>query len=447
MARVFISYRRADGQYAVGWIEERLRQISGDDGVTTAFRDSDLRYGDDFPDRLAHEVDECDVLIAVIGTRWRGSDDGEPARILDPADWVGREITSALADPGKLIVPVLLSGVEPLRASDLNPEHRRFADLHALRFDVREDLEELAEQVEQHLLAIDEERNRRIGLDTPLPSPTWRPTSRSIAAAALAAVVGGAIAWLLKALTDSSNLSWVWFSTVQVAYWSGACVIGVAYVRGVLADALEVHWKAAVRAGAIALVLIGMTITSYAPGDDQQVAVTFLEAVAALLLLSPWILAMIGAGWYQTTDSALRSRALVLLKQRRALSVATGVLVVALALSVCTSSALVTDPDPGAAAAFSIIGFGVFLSIVVIGGVEYGHSGLRRESDLLDREMADLGATARSHVEPALARDRAELWPRVALLAAVPTLVAVVASLVVFNTPPPVVILSGRVLS
>ena len=40
MARVFISYRRADGQYAVGWIEERLARLDEVTSVRTAFRDN-----------------------------------------------------------------------------------------------------------------------------------------------------------------------------------------------------------------------------------------------------------------------------------------------------------------------------------------------------------------------------------------------------------------------
>jgi hypothetical protein len=447
MARVFISYRRADGQYAVGWIEERLREISGDDGVTTAFRDSDLRYGDDFPDRLAHEVNQCDVLVAVIGENWRGDNDGGPARILDPADWVGREITSALDDADKLIIPVLLSGVEPLRASDLSPEHRRFADLHALRFDVREDLDELIDQIREHLTALDTARNHLSGLDKPLPNDRWYPAPVVMLTAVAAAAIGAVISWLVKDATNSTNLSWDVFSTIQVAYWSGAFVIGLAYVRGPLAGVYDMHWKTAARAGGIAVVLIGVTVTSYAPGARDQIMVTLLEAVAAVLLLSPWILALIGPGWSSTSETAIRLRAIVLLKQRRAMAAATAVLAIALALTVCTNASLLTA-GPDLAMMFGIVGFGVLLSLVVIGGVEYGHSSMRRDSDLLRLEIAELGTTAQSHVEPALIDGRDDLWPRIAVLTVVPVIVAIIAAAVVWNTPPPpsVISLIGKVI-
>ena len=77
MARVFISYRRADGQYAVGWIEERLREISGDDGVTTAFRDSDL-HKLAFLSRaraLGFTIEDCRTLLTLYEDQSRASAD------------------------------------------------------------------------------------------------------------------------------------------------------------------------------------------------------------------------------------------------------------------------------------------------------------------------------------------------------------------------------------
>ncbi len=451
MARVFISYRRADGQYAVGWLEERLRTIYQDSEVVTAFRDSDLRYGENFHDRLANEVNACDVLIAVIGEKWRGDDGGEPARILDPADWVGREITSGLRDPDKLIIPVLLSGVEPVLASDLSTEHRDFAKLHALRFNVRDDLEELVEQVGDHLRALDTTRNHLLRLDEPLPGLSWRPKPSVVRMAVMAAVVGAIVSWLVKDVTSSTgsyNAAWRWFSAVQVGYWAGAFVIGLAAIRGPLKDVFDVRWKAAAQSAGIAVVLIGVTVTSYAPGNSGQIGVTLLEAVVAVLLLSPWILALIGAGWSRTSETAIRARAIVLLKQRRAMRAATAVLAVALAMSVCTNATLL-DADPGMATVFAIVGFGVFLSLIVVAGIEYGFSRMRHDSELIRLEMADIGEigdVARTNVEPALVSGRDALWPDIALLTIVPTVVAIITALVVWKMPTTAVSLIGEVV-
>jgi hypothetical protein len=436
MARVFISYRRADGQYAVGWIEERLRLISGDAEVTTAFRDSDLRYGDNFPDRLALEVHECDVLIAVIGQSWRGDDGGAPARILDPSDWVGREITSALDDPYKLIVPVLLSGVEPLQAGELHPHHKRFADLHALRFNVREDLEELAEQVAEHLTCLEKKRIHALGLDKELPKTPWLLEPTVVLTALLAAVAGAIFSWFVKNeihSTHSTNLAWRRFSAVQAAYWFAAFVIGRAFVKDRLVGLFDVKWQDVARVGGISVVLIVVGVTSYAPGDNGQLVLTLVEVVIAVLLLSPWVLALVGASWTTTDKTAILDRAILLAKQRHALGLATAVLVIPLGLVVCTNATLL-EPNPGISTGFALVGFGVFLSAMVMVGVEYGHSAMREDSERLCddiEKLEEIKTTALKNMQPALIDGRVDLRPRIALLTVIPAVVAIVTALVV----------------
>jgi hypothetical protein len=451
MARVFISYRRADGQYAVGWIEERLSQIYQDSRVTMAFRDSDLQLGEDFPDRLANEVKNCDVLIAVIGERWRGDDGDGPARILNPDDWVGREINVAMKDPKTLVIPILLSGVEPLLPSDLAKGQEEFARLHALRFNVRADLKVLVEQVGDHLADIDEERNKESGLDQPLPSTSWRPSPGVVVTAVLAAVAGATISWLLKGAvnsTHSDNLVWRRFAAAQAAYWCAAFVIGRAYITSERADVFHVKWKGTARAAGVALALAVVGVTSYAPGDSGQLFATLVETVVGVLLLSPWILALIGAGWSKMDETRIRDRAIRLAKQRHAMGLATAVLVVALGFVVCTNAALV-EPSPGISAAFGIVGFGVFLSALMIVAVEYGHSRMREDSKRISAELAEreeVGDIAEDNMAPALIDGRDDLRPHVVLLLAIPIVVAIFAALIVLNPPLSEASLIGEVI-
>lgn len=429
MARVFISYRRKDGQYAVGWIEERLRQIDGGTPVGTAFRDSDLKYGDDFPARLAREVDACDVLIAVIGPHWHGHEEGRPDRILDPADWVGREITSALDDPGKLIIPVLLNGVEPLRADDLLPEHRALADLHALRFNARSDLEELAEQVASHVARVDAERARRDGLDTPIVPARWRASSATILLALVASALMAALGWVSSSAV-ADDTWWTVLCTVQAASWAGAFVGGLAYLRHVLLASLDVDWRVVARAAAVAVVLIALTVTSIAPRVLDTMVFTLLQALAAVALLSPWIMATVGPGWSLRTETAIRVRALRIAEQRRGMSAGVAVIAVALVLSVAASAAVVTDAQTETSDVLSIFGFGVFLTIVLLGGVEFAHSRLRHASELVGLETTDLGSEARGHVLAALVLDRRDFFPWTITWCVLPALAAVVAGVI-----------------
>jgi hypothetical protein len=71
-ARVFISYRRGDGDDCADRLYDRL--LATVPGIKV-FRDLDtLRLGDDFANRIEATIKSCDVLIAIVGNRcspWR----------------------------------------------------------------------------------------------------------------------------------------------------------------------------------------------------------------------------------------------------------------------------------------------------------------------------------------------------------------------------------------
>jgi TPR repeat protein len=124
MSKVFISYRREDSQYAVDRIYEALAQRIPKSDI---FIDVDnIPPGVDFVDHLSKKVAECDILLAVIGSRWLNAADETGKKRLDlPGDFVRVEIASAL-ERGIPVVPVLLDGTDIPNAIDL-PE-----DLKAL---------------------------------------------------------------------------------------------------------------------------------------------------------------------------------------------------------------------------------------------------------------------------------------------------------------------------
>src|SRR5262245_10108657 len=67
-AAIFISYRRDDAGDVTGRIYDRLAQHFGKPFV---FKDVDgIPLGIDFRKHLGDSVGRCDVLLAVIGTRW-----------------------------------------------------------------------------------------------------------------------------------------------------------------------------------------------------------------------------------------------------------------------------------------------------------------------------------------------------------------------------------------
>jgi TIR domain-containing protein len=117
VATLFVSYRRRDTAQIVGRVCDRLKAYYGAENI---FLDiDDLPYGVDFRNQVRERLRHCDVVIAVIGSSWRGVD-GDKSRLDDKDDPVRVEIECALG-AGVAIVPVLVDGA-PMPAASQVPE-------------------------------------------------------------------------------------------------------------------------------------------------------------------------------------------------------------------------------------------------------------------------------------------------------------------------------------
>jgi hypothetical protein len=106
--QIFISYRREDSAAWSGRLSDRLKSRFPSNQI---FMDVDtLDPGVDFVEAVEEVVGACDVLIAVIGSRWLTSSDRRGRRRLDIAeDLVRLEIATALKRSIR-VVPVLVEG-------------------------------------------------------------------------------------------------------------------------------------------------------------------------------------------------------------------------------------------------------------------------------------------------------------------------------------------------
>jgi tetratricopeptide (TPR) repeat protein len=108
---IFLSYRITDALDLIGRLDADLAREFGADAV---FRDkSRLQGGFDWPKELEHNAVTCQVMLVVIGSSWQNaaSDQGDwkgIPRLLNPSDWVRKEITLAL-DAGNTVIPVFLN--------------------------------------------------------------------------------------------------------------------------------------------------------------------------------------------------------------------------------------------------------------------------------------------------------------------------------------------------
>lgn len=193
--KIFISYRREDTRYIAKSIYNQLRTHFGKKSI---FFDTDIPAGTDFRKWLNEEVQQCQVLIAIIGPNWLGPrDNGDSYRIHDPSDWVRFEIESALARD-ILVIPLLVEMATLPKKSEL-PESLQdlvFRNTATLRHgnDFDTDLERLITGIEQYF------SSRPIRSENKL---TLGKRQQKLIAASLAAVVGlGSIAAVTKLPRD-----------------------------------------------------------------------------------------------------------------------------------------------------------------------------------------------------------------------------------------------------
>ena len=106
MPRIFISYRRDDSAYVAGMLSQRHQSAFG---TSSIYIDIDaIPLGIDFREHIQKAVQQCDVLLAIIGQRWLAVDPNNgKRRIDDPTDFVRIEIETAIKRDIP-VVPILI---------------------------------------------------------------------------------------------------------------------------------------------------------------------------------------------------------------------------------------------------------------------------------------------------------------------------------------------------
>jgi len=130
--QIFISYRRNDTRWFTTNLYEYLVRNFPKDRI---FMDIDnIPYGADFVAVIEQAVNQCDVLLAVIGPDWINIKDKKGSRMIDnPNDFVRIELVTALKRNIK-IIPILVDDTLPLEQDELPDDLIPLARLHA--FDI-----------------------------------------------------------------------------------------------------------------------------------------------------------------------------------------------------------------------------------------------------------------------------------------------------------------------
>ena len=67
MTGIFISYRQADAKAWAISLRDDLAKVFGEDQV---FLDKDTLQAGNWRDQITHALDQCKVVLVVIGARW-----------------------------------------------------------------------------------------------------------------------------------------------------------------------------------------------------------------------------------------------------------------------------------------------------------------------------------------------------------------------------------------
>ena len=123
--RIFICYRREDTPAEAGRLSEGLTQSFGEERV---FFDIDsVPLAMNFVTYIADQLQQCPVMLVVIGRGWNTiADERGVRRLDDPADQVRVEIATALRLKVP-VIPILVQNASMPRATDLPEDIRDLA--------------------------------------------------------------------------------------------------------------------------------------------------------------------------------------------------------------------------------------------------------------------------------------------------------------------------------
>jgi hypothetical protein len=136
--KIFINYRRDDSLgHALNLYEQLCRRF---DRKLIFFDAARIEGGDMLPEKIHKAVENCSVLLALIGSDWLDAQKADGSRKLDdPNDYVRQEIALAL-ERGKAVIPVLLGNVSMPEARCLPEPLKPLLDRLALKLGVEEPL-------------------------------------------------------------------------------------------------------------------------------------------------------------------------------------------------------------------------------------------------------------------------------------------------------------------
>jgi hypothetical protein len=169
---IFVSYRRADTAAATGRLADLLVERFG---AARVFMDVDtIGPGQKFPEKIKSAIAACDVLLALIGSKWLDAvDKNGRQRLFQPDDWVALEIRAAL-ERDITVIPILVDGAEMVGSAGLPEDLKELTTRQAISLDSESfdaDAERIIGSVERVLATAELRRDYAIAQVSSSSSP------------------------------------------------------------------------------------------------------------------------------------------------------------------------------------------------------------------------------------------------------------------------------------
>lgn len=147
-ANIFLNYRKDDSRWNTQALYKELLKYFSKGSIFKDF--NAIGLGDNYVVSINKALEQCDVLLVIIGKQWLEAKNEQGVRRLwDPTDLVRIEIATALKRDIK-VIPVLFDDIKMFKANEL-PEDlqeltlRQSISVHDTKFD--SDIETLAEAI------------------------------------------------------------------------------------------------------------------------------------------------------------------------------------------------------------------------------------------------------------------------------------------------------------
>lgn len=144
---IFISYRRSDSEYITSHIRDKLVAMLGNQVFMDIY---DIALGVDFTQVLKDTLQQCEVMLVIIGQTW--DDTANLTRLNAPDDFVRREILAGLRKKEVRMIPILVAGRDKMpKRDDLPIGLKSLPKRNAIRIrsglDFETDIERLVEDI------------------------------------------------------------------------------------------------------------------------------------------------------------------------------------------------------------------------------------------------------------------------------------------------------------